>query len=784
MIKKFLRLNNLGVFKDFEWDAHIKDKKGKVLTFDKINILYGRNYSGKTTLSRLLRYFQIGKGLEKYTNASFEVELENGQKLDSSLSENNPLIVRVFNEDFVRENLYFVNNPGDSSGVMPFAVLGENADIERDIQNLKELLGINIEGQETKLYLDKIRATQDWINADKNYKSTDKALQDLLAKKATDRHTGIKYQSELYGDQNYTVAKLKAELDIVTSKHLLSEEEIDYYKQSLREQSKEISSIGEFHSVDFVGLNDRIKSLIEQPIVAEGKIAELVSNAMANKWVEEGCTLHKDKSTCLFCGNPITSNRWQQLEKHYDESTKELQDRLSKAEEYLKVEIQRAQGLYTLKKEDYYQNLHNEIQAIQEQVKICKDAYISALNKILEQVQKRKESIHSVFAYEEYSFAPKSFSELYIKIQTLISQGQEYGKNLSRQQAEAKEKLRLGEIARFKEEIGYKNRCKDIALKSQEVLTKKDLKEAIERKITNLEEEIARKERLQLNEEGAVVRVNDILQCYFGHQYIELRAIEGTEGVQFDVYRHGEKAYNLSEGERNLVAFAYFVAKLEDVETRSSKPIIWIDDPISSLDSNHIFFIYSLISEEIAIQSNRWSQLFLSTHNLEFLRFLKRIGKDKEVRWILIERKEDTSSILCMPEYMKMHMTEFNYLFHQIYKCSRSSEEENHELFYSFGNNARKFLEMYLYYKYPDNEKEFTLSKLKNFFGDTSDTTVVHRMTNEMSHLNGLFERGMTVLDIPEMKKCAQFILRTIQQKDPEQYKAFCSSIGELAGTD
>ena len=34
--------------------------------------------------------------------------------------------------------------------------------------------------------------------------------------------------------------------------------------------------------------------------------------------------------------------------------------------------------------------------------------------------------------------------------------------------------------------------------------------------------------------------------------------------------------------------------KLEDVETKGSKPIIWIDDPISSLDSNHIFFVWCI----------------------------------------------------------------------------------------------------------------------------------------------------------------------------------------------
>ena len=56
----------------------------------------------------------------------------------------------------------------------------------------------------------------------------------------------------------------------------------------------------------------------------------------------------------------------------------------------------------------------------------------------------------------------------------------------------------------------------------------------------------------------------------------------------------------------------YFMAKLEDDETSGSKPIIWIDDPISSLDSNHVFFIYSIINAEI-IKKKIHQQVF--THH-------------------------------------------------------------------------------------------------------------------------------------------------------------------------
>ena len=127
---------------------------------------------------------------------------------------------------------------------------------------------------------------------------------------------------------------------------------------------------------------------------------------------------------------------------------------------------------------------------------------------------------------------------------------------------------------------------------------------------------------------------------------------------------------------------------------------------------------------------------------------------------------------------MKEHVTEFNYLFHQIYKCSLATESENHELFYNFGNNARKFLEAYLYYKYPDNEVNCLHKKMLRFFSDGCAATTIDRIDNELSHLGGLIERGMSMSDYAEIKKCAQYILETIKKKDLDQYKAFLESIG------
>ena len=55
MIRKILKVDNFAVFNNFKWDAETTNADGNPLQFEKINIIYGRNYSGKTTLSRLFR---------------------------------------------------------------------------------------------------------------------------------------------------------------------------------------------------------------------------------------------------------------------------------------------------------------------------------------------------------------------------------------------------------------------------------------------------------------------------------------------------------------------------------------------------------------------------------------------------------------------------------------------------------------------------------------------------------------------------------------------------------
>lgn len=254
--------------------------------------------------------------------------------------------------------------------------------------------------------------------------------------------------------------------------------------------------------------------------------------------------------------------------------------------------------------------------------------------------------------------------------------------------------------------------------------------------------------------------------------------------VSLKIHRAGQVAKNLSEGECSLLAFCYFVAKLQDKDTKGKKPIIWIDDPISSLDNNHIFFVFSLIDSEIAKLKN-YEQLFISTHNLEFLKYLKsligfesRSNETQRTPMFLIE-KQQSSEIKKMPLHIRKYITEYNYLFEKILECAEFEAPNNItiDIYYGVANHIRKFLDYYLFFKYPNNES--LMRKYEYFFGDYQKASFVNRVINELSHLEKTTIRATIPLDLQEIQRVAQFVIETIKTKDNEQFNALLESIGK-----
>lgn len=93
--------------------------------------------------------------------------------------------------------------------------------------------------------------------------------------------------------------------------------------------------------------------------------------------------------------------------------------------------------------------------------------------------------------------------------------------------------------------------------------------------------------------------------------------------------RHGQndgKLKSLSEGEKTLISFLYFMELLKGSVTEGEAPqlektIVVIDDPISSLSVNYVFDIAAVICRELIapVGGQKVRQVVVMTHNLFFL---------------------------------------------------------------------------------------------------------------------------------------------------------------------
>lgn len=796
-IKKIDSIKSMAVYDDFQWSSSMRDAANNIAEFKTLNVLYGRNYSGKTTLSRIFRALETGTISDKYSSPEFQLSFDGGRIATQRSLRNHGQIVRVFNEDFVRDNLRFIVD--DEQTINSFAILGEdNTRLEEEIEKHEAELGS--EEDKSGLLGELFGAEEKFKGAKTEHDDKSSELEGKLRDKANKAGTGIKH-NKTFGDANYNVPKIKTDISTVTKDTYspITDEQVSKFHDLLREEPKSEIPESSTFNLQYSAIVSKAKELIEKKIQASDPIQELLNDAALASWVRTGRGHHQEKrDKCAFCGSDLPEDLWVKLDKHFNQESEELRQALETLLGSIELERARVPNLLKIKNSDFYSSFTADLDSLAEQLSTLSESYSQGLDSIKEQIEKRRDDIFTPFEFKTSESIEDALNTVRDSYEELRNESNQLTATLSADQSEARAALRLHEVYTFINDIKYGDECKTIEALNGAMGEANEAKNTAKEKVDVKREKIAELKAQLKDESKGADRVNDYLNNFFGHQSLSLKAIEenlgdASSGYRFEVTRNDKKAFHLSEGECSLIAFCYFMAKLEDIETKGNQPIIWIDDPISSLDANHIFFVYSLINAKIVTpekyeddgeikERDRFKQLFISTHNLDFLKYLKRLPgalNKKKSQYFIINRTDQVSDIKLMPRYLKDYVTEFNFLFHQIYKCAHAQIEcdENHDCYYNFGNNARKFLEAFLYYKYPNAvEKD---DKLARFFGDDAlASSLTDRINNEFSHLEGLFERSVLPIDVPEMKTTASFILRKIEEKDPDQYSALLQSIG------
>ena len=225
-----------------------------------------------------------------------------------------------------------------------------------------------------------------------------------------------------------------------------------------------------------------------------------------------------------------------------------------------------------------------------------------------------------------------------------------------------------------------------------EVARYKASKAALEKEMSDLAAEIAK----QRSAEGEIARaIADLNKGYIntsatidsvnmllrdsGFQGFSIRDKADTPNVYEVVRPDGSIAENLSEGERNFIAFLYFYHQVkgsENADGGQKDKIVVIDDPVSSMDSSSLFIVSSLVREMIEVCANNAvggdpvatgryiKQIFILTHNAYFHREItyNRVRDYQFVNFYLITKVDNKSSIRsCVKKNPEVLTEEINY---------------------------------------------------------------------------------------------------------------------------
>lgn len=724
MITRINRLKKIGVFKDYQ-------RRGETPDFKQLNLIYGWNYSGKTTLSRIFQWFERSEIDGNYSDAEFELRDENGKRYTRGNLAIENTDVRVFNSDFINKNLKW-----DGESFSPILLLGEESiDTEKKIQKLTSEVD----------YLEK-----EILSCKENRQKADLKINQALTSKAAEIRNTLQLveafnRSHLKNGYVRTVRKNHLS-HIIPSLELKNK-----IKTATASEDDKLIKLEAF-SIDFQLNNiiSKCKEILKLVPEFSNTIKYFVDNPEIASWVESGIELHSNITNCEFCNNEISTERMENLISHFSEDLKNHKNDL-------KDLIEELNGLKLLnpefEKRDFYKEYQNdfittygllkkEIRLYNKQI----DFLIKTLNEKLSR---------PFIPITDISGIKNDLSHMEIelnKLNEIINQNNSKTDLFDEIKNNAIEELKKHFAAEFIEEVDLFRQEGIIKINDEKI---ENLKIEKIRKVEEISEAQASISRAQKGRE----QINEYIEKFLGRDEIRIEVVEENEEERFVLLRNEDLAINLSEGEKTAIAFSFFLTKLLELDD-FEKSIVYIDDPISSLDNNHIFQINALIKEFCFknISTNqrneqfvpRFNQLFFSTHNFEFFNLLRELPfrkGDQRSLYFVKRISSDESTIEELPKSYKNYISEYQYLFSRLYQFYESDNKNDYETLMGIPNAVRRFVELYTYSRLPGHRDNSTVDKRAAKLWGTNESKRIMKVFHYFSHSNNI-ERIMRNSDL------------------------------------
>jgi len=577
----------------------------------RINYIFGANGTGKTTISRVIAAEQGHEHCQLVWQGGSELER------------------MVYSRDFVDRNF---NQDSPLQGVF---TLGENqVEAEREIARLcPEIDRVN----------DQISSLKTQLDGEDGLSGKRKELSDL----EPELRVKCWKQKELhdaYFKEAYAAASVRGEKDRFKEKVLLEQESntalllsLDELKQKAQtvfsNELERVAPLETLSAADLVSVEGN--ALLQKVIVGnqDVNIAALIKLLGNSDWVKQGRQYHeKEPGICPFCqqstGEQFADDLTAFFSEAYDDdvqSLRQLQDNYNNASKPLLDSIK---DCVEINNPFLEHDLFNAAaQALEERLKSNQ----AILTKKIDEPSRKVEL--------------ESIEPLVAQLQSLLAEANEAADEHNQIVAniDAEKRTLIGQVWRYVlNELSddlqqYENR------KDRLERTIEGMEQSLREKnvlLRRLRDQVKELEKQTTSIQPTIAAINDLLQK-FGFTSFSIG--EADEGRHYRIIRaNGEDASSsLSEGEKTFITFLYFYYLIKGAQSPSgitANRVVVFDDPISSLDSDILYIVSSLIKgvmEDARDSNSQIKQIFVLTHNVYFhkeISFNRKRADDKTLQ--------------------------------------------------------------------------------------------------------------------------------------------------------
>ena len=556
-----------------------------------LNFLYGPNGSGKTTLSRVL----ADEG--KYPTC--RITIAEGSQPQSF----------VYNRDFVEHNF------GQSSELPGVFTIGsqDKTLLERLQATRESLAGLNsrLAANRGTLYgqgglsrkIEKLNsdfATTCW-SAKNKYPNFDQAF------------VGLNKSKEKFKAQLLEQARSNTE-------ELESFDALDAQARKLYSASLTLAPRIEAPLLDVLIHADKQK-ILKKVIIgrADLDVSVLIQHLRNSDWVREGLRMIAvSDGRCPFCQQTFAAELETQLNAYFDQAFEKDRQTIDRLAREYSAEFERLQNWIN---EQIEQNARPDSFLQPADLIQVSMAIRARVSDNLNRIRSKQEALSTVVMLEPVSEELRSLSELLEAANKQIDEHNRIVNNQRKESDRLKQKIWKFFVANeLRSEIATylhlsKHLAHEEAVVRQAIEADVDTERLLESRLSQLLEQTS-SSRPTVEKINATLRSVGFSRFKIeGHKddaFYNLVRPDGTDAKQ-----------TLSEGEKTLVTFLYFFHWIQGNQHIAGDRVAVFDDPVSSLDSEILFVISTLmrnLCREVVEGRGMVRQVLLLTHNIYFFK--------------------------------------------------------------------------------------------------------------------------------------------------------------------